>query len=199
MRHLKRGRKFSRTSAHRTAMWRNMTTSLILHERIKTTDEKAKELRRYVERMITLGKRARAFGLAGDPHAAVRQLHLRRQALSFIRESAAVKKLFEELAERFAERPGGYTRIIKVGYRRGDGAAVSLIELLGAAEEGEAEKKGAAKKKAKPKAKPAARRGKAKAEKAPAEEAVAAETAEPAAVEASAPEEAPAEKEEKTE
>jgi len=151
MRHLKRGRKFGRNSAHRQAMWRNMTTSLIVHERIKTTDEKAKELRHYVEKMITLAKRARSLGEGGGENASVRQLHLRRQALSFIREKDAVKKLFDELAARFADRPGGYTRVLKVGTRHGDSARISLIELLGA-DEKTGDKKHA-RKKPKPKAK----------------------------------------------
>lgn len=154
MRHLKSGRKFNRNSAHRLAMWRNMTTSLIVHERIKTTDEKAKELRHHVEKMITLAKRARVLGEAGGANVAVRQLHLRRQALSFIRENDAVKKLFEELAARFADRPGGYTRVLKIGTRHGDSARMSLIELLGA-DEKPGEKKHARKKpKAKAKGKP---------------------------------------------
>lgn len=135
MRHQKAAKKFSRTSAHRLAMWRNMTTSLIIHERIQTTDEKAKQLRRHVEHMITLAKKAKKLGDSEDKDIAARQLHLRRQALSFIREKEAVQKLFSELADRFAERPGGYTRILKIGMRRGDGASMSYIELLGEDEE----------------------------------------------------------------
>jgi len=138
-----------------------MTTSLLEHERIQTTDEKAKDLRHYAEKMITIAKRARALGDGSTDHAiAAKQVHLRRQALSFLRDGEVVKKLFSELAERFAERPGGYTRIIKIGIRRGDAAHMSFIELLGAAEEVGAGKK-AAKKKTKAKAKPKA---KAKAE-----------------------------------
>jgi large subunit ribosomal protein L17 len=96
-------------------MFRNMVTSLLQHEHIETTDAKAKELRRYADRMVTLGKRG--------------TLHARRQALSFVRDSKVVKKLFEDIAPRFADRPGGYTRITKLGVRRGDAAPVSLIEL----------------------------------------------------------------------
>ena len=116
MRHRKSGRKLSRTSSHRKAMMRNMVTSLLDHERIETTDAKAKELRGLADRMITLGKR-------GD-------LHARRQALSVIRSKAVTAKLFDELAERFRDRPGGYTRVIKLGNRVGDAAPVSIIELV---------------------------------------------------------------------
>ena len=103
MRHRKSGRKLNRTSSHRKAMMRNMVTSLLDHERIETTDAKAKELRGLADRMITLGKR-------GD-------LHARRQALSVIRSKSVTAKLFDELAERFRDRPGGYTRVIKLGNR----------------------------------------------------------------------------------
>ncbi|MCG8590855.1 MAG: 50S ribosomal protein L17 [Proteobacteria bacterium] len=116
MRHRKDGRKLGRTSAHRKALYRNMVTSLLDHERIETTDAKAKEVRRLAERMITLGKR-------GD-------LHARRQALSVLRSKEVTAKLFEELAERYAERAGGYTRVLKLGYRVGDAAPVSIVELV---------------------------------------------------------------------
>ena len=115
MRHLKSGRKLNRTSAHRSAMFRNMVTSLLLHEHLHTTDAKAKELRRWADRMITLGKRG--------------TLHARRQALAFVRSRRVVGKLFDEIAPRFSERPGGYTRITKIGLRRGDAAPMSVIEL----------------------------------------------------------------------
>ena len=116
MRHRKSGRKLNRTGSHRIALLRNMVTSLLENERIQTTDAKAKELRGFAERMITLGKR-------GD-------LHARRQALSVIRSKEVTAKVFDELAERFRDRPGGYTRVIKVGNRVGDAAPVSIIELL---------------------------------------------------------------------
>ena len=116
MQHRKGGRKLGRSGSHRLAMLRNMVTSLLDHERIQTTDAKAKELRRVAERMITLGKR-------GD-------LHARRQALSVIRSKDVTAKLFDELADRFRERPGGYTRVMKLGQRQGDAAPMSLIELL---------------------------------------------------------------------
>lgn len=117
MRHRKSGRKLGRTSSHRLALLRNMVTSLLEHERIQTTDAKAKELRGVAERMITLGKR-------GD-------LHARRQAMAVIRCKKVTAKLFDELAARFRDRPGGYTRVIKVGNRVGDAAPVSIIELVG--------------------------------------------------------------------
>ncbi|MBP1685794.1 MAG: rplQ [Deltaproteobacteria bacterium] len=129
MRHLKAGRKLNRTSAHRKAMFRNLVTSLIEHEQVQTTDAKAKELRRIADRMITLGKRG--------------TLHARRQAASYVRTREAVKKLFDEVAGRFRERAGGYTRIIKLGHRHGDAAPMSVIELTdrGEAAKAEAERK----------------------------------------------------------
>ena len=116
MRHRKAGRRLGRNSSHRKALFRNMVTSLMDHERIQTTDAKAKELRGIADRMITLGKR-------GD-------LHARRQAEAVIKDKAVTLKVFGELAERYRERPGGYTRIIKVGNRVGDAAPVSIIELV---------------------------------------------------------------------
>ncbi len=152
MRHGVSGRKLNRTTSHRLAMFRNMVTSLLDHERIYTTLPKAKEMRRWAEWMITLGKR-------GD-------LHARRQALSVIREKGVVHKVFEDLAARFQNRAGGYTRIVKVGFRRGDSAPMCLLELTEAGTAEKSKKKGGktqAKKEAK--AKPAA----AKAKKAPVE------------------------------
>lgn len=116
MRHRKAGLKLNRTSSHRNAMFRNMVTSLFKHERIRTTDTKAKGLRCWADHLITLAKR-------GD-------LHARRQALSIIREKNVVYKLFDEAAERFGSIFGGYTRIIKMGIRPGDAAPVSMIELV---------------------------------------------------------------------
>ena len=113
MRHAKAGRRLGRTTSHRIAMFRNMVTSLLLHEKITTTDAKAKELRPIAEKMITLGKR-------GDLHAV-------RQAAAFIRDKKVVTKLFETIAPRFKERNGGYTRIIKLGIRLGDNADVSFV------------------------------------------------------------------------
>ena len=128
MRHLKSGRQLSRNSAHRWALMRNLITALLREEKIRTTDPKAKELRRWVDRVITLGKRG--------------SLHARRQALGIVQDKAVVRKLFDTIAPRFKDRPGGYTRIIKLGVRRGDAAQMSLIELVGAAGEKEARKTG---------------------------------------------------------
>ena len=116
MRHRWGGRKLGRTSAHRRAMLRNMVTALLEHEKIETTDAKAKEVRRVAERMITLGKR-------GD-------LHARRMALRVVRTQEVTAKLFDELAPRFQERPGGYTRVLKVRRRAGDAAPMSMVELV---------------------------------------------------------------------
>ena len=116
MRHRKAGLKLNRTSSHRKAMFRNMVTSLFKHERIRTTDVKAKELRRWAENLITLAKR-------GD-------LHARRQALSIVREKDVVHKLFAEAAEKYGAASGGYTRIVKLGRRPGDAAPISMIELI---------------------------------------------------------------------
>lgn len=117
MRHRKSGVKLNRTSSHRTAMFRNMVTSLFKHGRIKTTDPKAKELRRWADQLVTLAKR-------GD-------LHARRQAMSIIREKDVVHKLFNDAQDRFGDIPGGYTRLIKIGLRKGDAASLSLVELTG--------------------------------------------------------------------
>lgn len=117
MRHNNSGRKLGRTSSHREAMFRNMVTSLFEHERIITTKEKAKELRPIAEKLITLGKR-------GD-------LHARRQALSYIRSKNIVDKLFNAIQAQFADRSGGYTRILLTGVRQGDAAQMAIIELVG--------------------------------------------------------------------
>ncbi len=121
MRHRKAGRKLGRTAAHRKAMLRNMVTSLLEHERIVTTVPKAKEARRIAEKMITLGKR-------GD-------LHARRQALAYIRSKDIVAKLFDEISSQYADRQGGYTRIIRTGTRPGDAAPMAIVELVGYEEE----------------------------------------------------------------
>lgn len=168
MRHLKAHRKLGRTSEHRHSMLRNLATSLInsREERIVTTLPKAKELRPFVERVITLSRRAR--NLAGDD-ADARALHLRRQAAGFFHAGnieagsftgkrgqpkpersagvAALRRLFSELGERYKDRPGGYTRILKLGHREGDRAELAIIELVDNPREVEAAE--AAKKRAK--------------------------------------------------
>jgi large subunit ribosomal protein L17 len=116
MRHQKAGRKLGRTSAHRKALYANLAGALIEHGRIRTTEAKAKEVRPIVEQMITLGKR-------GDVHA-------HRQAVAFLRSKAVAHKLFAEIAPRFADRPGGYTRVVKLEPRQGDAAAMAYLELV---------------------------------------------------------------------
>jgi large subunit ribosomal protein L17 len=116
MRHHKSGRKLNRTSSHRQAMFRNMAASLIRHEEIRTTLPKAKELRRVAEPLITMAK---------SPSLARRRL-----AFARLRDSAAVAKLFDELGPRFQDRPGGYTRILKCGFRSGDNAPMALVQLV---------------------------------------------------------------------
>jgi len=116
MRHLKKGRKLNRTSSHRSALMRNLVTSLFRHERIRTTDPKAKEVRGWADWIIGLGKEG--------------TLHARRQALGVVQNEIVVRKVFDTLAPRYKDRPGGYTRIAKIGRRHGDNALVSLIELV---------------------------------------------------------------------
>jgi large subunit ribosomal protein L17 len=125
--------KLGRTSSHRKAMLRTMVTSLLKYEKIKTTDMKAKEIKRVAEKMITLGKR-------GD-------LHARRQAAAYVREREMVGKLFGELSERYRDRMGGYTRIVKTGYRAGDNAPMSIIEFVRDADAEKVKKKSPAPKK----------------------------------------------------
>lgn len=120
MNHRNTGRRLNRTSAHKKALLCNMAASLFLHERIKTTTPKAKELRSFAEKLITLGKR-------GD-------LHARRQVAALLKDSTAISKLFAEIGPRFAERNGGYLRIVHIGKRAGDNAPLSYIELVDAAE-----------------------------------------------------------------
>ena len=116
MRHAMSGRKLNRTSSHRKAMFANMAAALIKHEQIKTTLPKAKDLRPVVEKLITLGKR-------GD-------LHARRQVLAVLRDTDLTAKLFGPLAERYAGRAGGYSRVLKAGFRYGDNAPMAVIELV---------------------------------------------------------------------
>ena len=126
MRHNLAHRKLGRVTEHRLALLRNQATALLRHEKIETTMPKAKELRPFVERLITIAKRGVAAGDAGG-----KALHARRQVLAEIVDREVVSKLFDTLAPRFAERPGGYTRILRVGYRRGDSAEVAHVELVG--------------------------------------------------------------------
>jgi large subunit ribosomal protein L17 len=115
MRHLKTGRKLNRTAAHRKALMRNLVKALLLREQIQTTDAKAKELRRWADRMVTLGKK--------------NSVHARRLAFSYLGSRRLVQRLFDEVAPRFQSRSGGYTRVLKIGPRRGDAAPISLVEF----------------------------------------------------------------------
>ncbi len=114
MRHLKAGRKLNRTAAHRKALMRNLVTALLVREQVRTTDAKAKELRRWGDRMVTLGKKD--------------SVHARRLAYAYLGSRKLVQRLFDEVAPRFAGRNGGYTRVLKLGPRRGDAAPVSIVE-----------------------------------------------------------------------
>jgi large subunit ribosomal protein L17 len=116
MRHLKKGRSLHRSSSHRKAMLRNLAVSILVHERVHTTEAKAKEVRRLVERIITWGKR-------GD-------LHARRLTARQVRSRTVVKRIFDDLAPRYSNRPGGYTRILKAGFRHGDNAPMVIMELV---------------------------------------------------------------------
>jgi large subunit ribosomal protein L17 len=141
MRHRVAGKKLGRKTAHRRMMFRNLVTSLLDKERIRTTLPRAKAVRPIAERMITLGKRE--------------SLHARRQALAFVRDAEVVSKLFATIAPRFAQRSGGYTRIIRLGFRDGDGAQMAILELIGSEfKPSKEESKGG--KKAKKQEKPAA-------------------------------------------
>lgn len=161
MRHNVAHRKLGRVTEHRLALLRNQAIALLRHERIETTVPKAKELRPYVERLITIAKRGVA---AGDANG--RALHARRLVLAELPDRDIVGKLFETIAPRFAERPGGYTRILRVGFRRGDSAEVAQIELVGSEYNPRtAEEKAAEKEAPKPKSKGVGDRLKAAAQR----------------------------------
>jgi large subunit ribosomal protein L17 len=205
MRHGKAGKKLGRTPSHRKAMFRNMVTSLLKHERIVTTEVKAKEIGRLTEKMITLGKR-------GD-------LHARRQAVAFIRSNEVVKRVFSEYAMRYASRDGGYTRVLKLEPRAGDNAPMALVELVDrpiteskekspkakekAAKEAKPKKETKAKKESKDKSpKPKEKKAEEKSDKEeakPKKKAPAKKTAEKKEVEAKPKKKAPAKKKEKAE
>lgn len=124
MNHNKSYKKLGRRSDHRLAMMKNMTISLVKAERIETTVTRAKELRKFVEKAITLGKKA------NTTEDVAKKVHLRRQAFAFLRNEEAVAKIFNEIAPKYSERNGGYTRIIKTDVRRGDSAELAIIELV---------------------------------------------------------------------
>jgi len=184
MRHGVGGRKLGRTTSHRTAMLRNMVTSFLQHETIETTDAKAKELRRVAERMITLAKTG--------------GLHARRQAAAVIRDKDVLKKLFDEIGARFADRQGGYTRIVKTRFRAGDSAPMAVVELMAKPDEKKGKKEKGPKKEGPSKAAPKAEKeSKPKKEPKPKKEGkpAAEKEAKPkkAAAKAAAPKDAPKE------
>ena len=124
-------KKLGRASGGRRALLKGLTRSLILHGRIQTTEARAKALRPVAERFISWGCRAaRAMDEGDTPENRARAVHCRRMAFAFVQDNAVITKVFEELAQRYKERPGGYTRIMKMGYRVGDAAPISLIELV---------------------------------------------------------------------
>ena len=129
MNHNKSYRKLGRRSDHRLAMMKNMTISLVNAERIETTVTRAKELRKFVEKVIKLGKKYNNFNLENNDERA-KAIHLRRQAFAFLRNEEAVAKVFKEIAPKYMDRNGGYTRIIKTDVRRGDSAELAIIELV---------------------------------------------------------------------
>ena len=135
MRHLKSRRKLNISPTHRKAMFRNMVTSLILRGKIRTTEARAKELRRIADKLITLGKRvppSSLQSLTGDELAAARakRVHAVRQARRWVEDREALDKVFNEYSERFKDRPGGYTRLSKLGFRTGDNAPMNMVELM---------------------------------------------------------------------
>src|SRR5688572_14074251 len=163
MRHRKSGHKLSMDSSERKAMYRNMVTSLLLHGQIKTTEIRAKDLRKYVERMISIGKRAPSAAdlaaLQGDElqKATARRVAAFRRVAAWVQSDDAVAKVMGEYADRFRSRPGGYTRVVKIGRPRGgDNASMAVIQLVEALSSGEAEKPAKKPRKKAPKAEPAA-------------------------------------------
>jgi len=126
MRHLKSGRKLGRTSSHRKATLSSLSTAIIAHKRITTTLAKAKEARMVVEKLVTRAKRA----VAAEGEGQTKNVHARREVFSFLRDRKAVTTLFSDIAPKVAERPGGYTRIVKLGQRRGDGAHLAILEFV---------------------------------------------------------------------
>lgn len=160
MRHNVAHRKLGRVTEHRVALLRNQAMALLRHERIETTMPKAKELRPFVEKLITIAKRGIAAGEANG-----KALHARRLVLRDLPDKDVVGKLFETLAPRFAERPGGYTRILRVGFRRGDSAEVAQMELVGSEYDPRAAEETAEKDAAKPKSKGVGDRLKAAAQR----------------------------------
>lgn len=126
MEHRKKGRKLGRTASHRNALLSNLSVSLILNKRIRTTEAKAKELRKYIEPLVTKAKKA----LANKDSAPEKNVHLRREARKFLNHKEALNVLFNEIGSKVGDRPGGYTRVLKTGSRYGDGASTAIIEFV---------------------------------------------------------------------
>jgi large subunit ribosomal protein L17 len=161
MRHLKSGRKLQRTASHRKATLSALSVALITHKKIRTTVAKAKETRMVVEKLITRAKRA----VAGETDGKVKNVHARRESFSFLRDRKAVSSLFNDIAPKVATRPGGYTRVVKLGQRQGDGAELAVLELV----DYNLAQEAASQKQAAKATKPRRRRGAAKVTKANAE------------------------------
>lgn len=181
MRHAKVGRRLSRSASHRKALLAALSTALIKHKRIQTTSAKAKETRRIVEPLITRARDAYMREKSGDPV----DVHARREIAKFIRDREALQMLFSEIAEKVGKRPGGYTRVLKLGNRLGDGAEISVIELVdyNEAQDSKQRKERAARSKAAAQRRKAAEERKEKGEKPSAKQAAAAVPVEAAAVE----------------
>jgi len=160
MRHRVAHRKLGRVTEHRIALLRNQATALLLHEHLTTTVPKAKELRPFVERIITVAKRGLAAGTAN-----ARELNARRLVMQDLQDRDVVTKLFDTIAPRFAERPGGYTRLLRIGFRKGDSAEIAQVELVGSEFDPKAKAEGEAKGEEKPKAKGVGGRLRAAAER----------------------------------
>ena len=170
MRHRVAHRKLGRVTEHRIALLRNQATNLLRHEHLTTTVPKAKELRPFVERIITVAKRGLAVGGAGGEAGApgsgsVRVLTARRLVMQDVQDREVVTKLFDTIAPRFAARPGGYTRLLRIGFRRGDSAEMAQVELIGSEYDPKAKAEGEASEGAKPKAKGVGDRLRAAAER----------------------------------
>ena len=160
MRHRVKHRKLGRVTEHRIAMLRNQATALLLHEHLTTTVPKAKELRPFVERLITVAKRGLAAGTAN-----AKELNARRMVMHDLQDQDVVSKLFSTLAPRFADRPGGYTRLLRIGHRKGDSAEMAQVELVGSEFDPKAKAEGDAASEEKPKAKGVGGRLRAAAER----------------------------------
>jgi large subunit ribosomal protein L17 len=165
MRHRVAHRKLGRVTEHRMAMLRNQATALLQHEHLTTTVARAKELRPFVERLITVAKRGVVASSTGEPTSGVRLLNARRLVMQDLQDRAVVTKLFDTIAPRFIERPGGYTRLLRLGHRKGDSADIAQVELIGSEFDPKAKVEAGAEEAATPKAKGVGGRLRAAAER----------------------------------